>query len=82
MNKRLILLLLSSLLVTNVLAKPVEPARNKDGSFAGYSVNFSAARNGQPSRLSRHRFSNSNRRNLSPSPRRNLFNSSRIGPPM
>ena len=31
-------------------------------------MNFSAARNGQPSRLSRNRFSNSNRRNLSPQP--------------
>ena len=33
MNKRLILLFLSSLLVTNVLAKPVPPAMNKDGSI-------------------------------------------------
>ena len=33
MNKRLILLLLSSLLASNVLAKPVPPATNKDGSI-------------------------------------------------
>jgi len=33
MNKRLILLLLSTLFATNVLAKPVPPATNKDGSI-------------------------------------------------
>jgi len=33
MNKRLILILLSTLFITNVLAKPVPPATNKDGSI-------------------------------------------------
>ena len=33
MNKRLILLVLSTLLATNVLARPVPPATNKDGSI-------------------------------------------------
>jgi hypothetical protein len=55
MNKRLILLLLSSLLVTNVLAVPVPPATNKDGSIVSglLTANFdpSNAVTPQPSNL-------------------------------